>query len=61
MPLQHKGFGFFRSPYRADLELCRGGSQGESLKDGEPQGRGLRRRQLLHQLLQGGLGEGGEG
>jgi hypothetical protein len=47
--------------YRADLELCRGGSQGESLKDGEPQGRGLRRRQLLHQLLQGGLGEGGEG
>ena len=45
--------------HRADLQLRRGGSEREPLEDGEPQGCGLGRRQLLHQLLQGGPGEGG--
>ncbi len=38
--------------HRADLELRRDGPQGEPFEDGEPQGRGLGCRQLLHQLLQ---------
>jgi hypothetical protein len=45
--------------HRADLQLRRGGSQGEPLEDGEPQGRGLGCGQLLHQLLQRRPGEGG--
>ena len=47
-----------RHRQRADLQLRRGGSQRETLEDGEPQGRGLRRRQLLHQLLQRRPGDG---
>jgi hypothetical protein len=46
--------------HRADLQLRRGGPQGEPLEDGEPQGCGLGCGQLLHQLLQqGGLTGGG--
>jgi hypothetical protein len=45
--------------HRADLQLRCGGSQGQPLDEGEPQGRGLGRRQLLHQQLQRRPGEGG--
>jgi hypothetical protein len=44
--------------HRAALQLRRGGSQGETFEEGEPQSRGLGCRQLLHQLLQGLPGEG---
>jgi hypothetical protein len=45
--------------HRADLQQRRGGSQGEPLEDGEPQGRSVGCGQLLHQLLQRRPGEGG--
>ena len=45
--------------HRADLQLRRGGSQGEPLEDGEPQGCGLGGRQLIDKLLQRRPGEGG--
>ena len=47
-----------RHRHRADLQLRRSGMQGEAIEDGEPQGRGLRRRRLLYQLLQGRPGKG---
>ena len=36
----------------ADLQLLCRLPERQALKDGEPQGRGLRRRQLIYQLLQ---------
>jgi len=48
-----------RHRHRADLQLRRGGPEGKTLEDGEPQGRGLGCGQLLHQLLQRRSGEGG--
>ena len=56
------GEGLFLGPlngHRADLQLRRGGSQGEPLQDREPERCGLGGRQLLDELLQGRPGEGG--
>ena len=60
--LTQGGEGLFLGPlngHRADLQLRRGGPQGEPFEDGEPQGRGLGGRQLIDKLLQRRPGDGG--